>query len=350
MRKIVTTGLLFIALCLLVTFTLDARGGRGGGRGGGGRSVRSGSVNRGPSMSRSTSKSRPKQQKKTQRTPKRQTPPSAQRPSQRQARDRDVGRGRDTPSRNQVNDFFKQQGQTPSRDSLGERRPQSDRDRQSRQDRRDNRQEVGGNIRGQIKDNRPNSRDWFQGDFWDKHPNHHDHFRNGNWRRPATWAAATGWLGWGYADPYYYYDDGYYYGDEEVADDYAAYTEPTQDIADVSEEDLSAQDWLSLGVFAFSQDKAGKASPNIFVQLALSKDGLLSGTYYNATTDETYPVEGLVDKESQRAAWKVTGSDYTPIIETALYNLTENESTARLNFTDGRTQDVYMIRMEDKEG
>ena len=63
--------------------------------------------------------------------------------------------------------------------------------------------------------------------------------------------------------------------------------------------------WQPLGVFAMVGEGETK-STNIF-QLAVNKDGVIRGNYYNALTDTTEPVYGSVDKKTQRAAWTVGG-------------------------------------------
>ena len=47
-----------------------------------------------------------------------------------------------------------------------------------------------------------------------------------------------------------------------------------------------------------------QTSNNLF-QLALNKDGVIRGNYYDGLMDTTTPVYGSVDKKSQRAAWTI---------------------------------------------
>ena len=54
------------------------------------------------------------------------------------------------------------------------------------------------------------------------------------------------------------------------------------------------------------------------------------------------------DEKSQRAAWGPVGEDW-PIMETGIYNLTENESGALLHFDDGETQEWTMVRLDDPD-
>ena len=86
----------------------------------------------------------------------------------------------------------------------------------------------------------------------------------------------------------------------------------------------------------------------LYMQLAISKEGIIAGTFQNTATDKTIEVEGTIDNESQRAAWGPVDEDW-PIMETGIYNLTENESGALLHFADGQTQQWSMVRLDEPE-
>src|SRR5262249_5466114 len=118
-----------------------------------------------------------------------------------------------------------------------------------------------------------------------------------------------------------YQDDRVYYNGEAVstAEEYAA---QATDIAAAGQEAKPAEkeEWQSLGVFAIVQGEEKDAN-NIF-QLAINKDGVIRGNYYNALTDTTVPVYGSVDKRTQRAAW-VVGEKKETVYETGVGNLTQ---------------------------
>ena len=65
--------------------------------------------------------------------------------------------------------------------------------------------------------------------------------------------------------------------------------------------DESKVEWMPLGVFAVTEEDA--TDTGMMVQLAVSKEGIIAGTFYNEITDTSRPVEGMVDRETQRAAW-----------------------------------------------
>ena len=113
---------------------------------------------------------------------------------------------------------------------------------------------------------------------------------------------------------------------------------------DVNADDL---EWLPLGVFALTQDgQSSGPDPTIFLQLAISKEGIIAGTLQNSATDKNIEIEGAVDKKSQRAAWGEVEKDW-PIMETGIRNLTEEQAPALLHFADGQTQQWLMVRLED---
>jgi hypothetical protein len=57
-----------------------------------------------------------------------------------------------------------------------------------------------------------------------------------------------------------------------------------------------------------------------------------------------------VDKQSQRAAWTI-GDRKMPIYEAGIANLTKDETTMLVHFSDDRTQQFSLVRLEQpKEG
>ncbi len=225
----------------------------------------------------------------------------------------------------------------------------------NRPDRIENRQEWQQNrvgrrdeIRSQVRENHPRL------DFWSDHPNW------AAWRinRPyrwATWGAITGWVGYGWTDPtvfsygdnVYYQDDSVYYGDQVVAsaEDYAQQAE--QIASSAPEVAADKAEWMPLGVFALTPDgQASGPDPSLFLQLAISKEGIISGTLNNSATNSTQTIEGMADKATQRVAWTAAGKT-RPIMETGISNLTEDTAPALVHFADGQTQQWLMVRLEE---
>jgi hypothetical protein len=203
-------------------------------------------------------------------------------------------------------------------------------------------------VRDQIEDNHP----W--ADFWADNPGW------AAWRitapyRWATWGALNNWVGYGWSEPtaysygedVYYQDDAVYSGDQVVAtpEEYAQQAEAIASSA--PEVDPAKAEWMPLGVFALTPDgQASGPDPTLFLQLAISKEGIISGTLHNSATDTTQTIEGMVDKESQRAAWNVVNTT-RPIMETGVVNLTEDAAPALVHFADGQTQQWLMVRLEE---
>jgi hypothetical protein len=136
--------------------------------------------------------------------------------------------------------------------------------------------------------------------------------------------------------------DSVYYGEEAVATQ-QEYGEQAYAIATSAEHaapDAAADDgeWLSLGVFAMTQDgQASGPEPSLYMQLAVSKEGMLAGTYYNSSTDQSVEIEGAVDKKTLRTAWTVGGKDWS-VMETGVSNLTKDEAHSLIHFAEGQTQ------------
>jgi hypothetical protein len=218
---------------------------------------------------------------------------------------------------------------------------------ENRQEYRDNRVERRGEILDQVHDHPIR-------DFWSDHP------LWGAWAitRPfrwATWGGITGWVGYGwtdsvaysYGDNVYYEGDSVYYGDQAVATA-EEYTQQAEEIA-TSAPDVAADkaEWMPLGVFALTPDgQASGPDPTLFLQLAISKEGIISGTLHNSATNTTQTIEGMADKATQRAAWTVAGKA-RPVMETAVMNLAEDNAAVLVHFADGQTQQWLLVRLEE---
>ena len=205
-------------------------------------------------------------------------------------------------------------------------------------------------MRDQFHDNHPRY------DFWKDNPN----WARWRFNRPyrwATWGLVTSWFpgvwntasNYSYGDNIYYEDNTVYYGDQAVASS-EEYAQQAQSIATSAPEPAEDSEWMSLGVFALTEDgEASGPPPTIFLQLAVNKDAVIAGTVTNTETDQSQQIEGLIDKETQRTAWVIKGKD-SPIMETGLANLTKDEAPALLHFADGQTQQWLMVRLEEPEG
>jgi hypothetical protein len=84
----------------------------------------------------------------------------------------------------------------------------------------------------------------------------------------------------------------------------------------------------------------------MFLQLAVSKQGVISGTFQNTATNNIQTIEGMIDKQTQRAAWTAAGK-VRPLMETGVANLTQDTTPALIHFADGTTQQWLLVRMEE---
>jgi hypothetical protein len=197
--------------------------------------------------------------------------------------------------------------------------------------------------------------DYSRGNWWGQHA--------GAWQAARWAAAAEAYSGYGncsvyygycgYSSEPYYYDygstviyegDNVYINGETVATQ-GQYAQQATIIAELGKRAGTAEDeeWLSLGVFAMVQ--GGQADANVLFQLAVNKSGVLRGNYYNALGDTTMPVYGSVDQRTQRAAWTI-GDRKEPVFEAGFANLSRPETTMLVHFSDDRTQQWTLVRIE----
>jgi hypothetical protein len=210
----------------------------------------------------------------------------------------------------------------------------------------------------------PRRRDVFNRDWIDHRIGHFPqkwHYWHGDrpvdwwWRRPR-WALLTAWIVYEWSDPYYYdYGTTVYYEDDAVMVDgeavasYDDYVESAQELA--AEKDLPVDaevEWEPLGTWAISTDSSTTES-KMMLQLVLSKDGRVSGTYYNTKTDNLQRIRGSLDEASQRLAFTIGASTKTAC-EIGLDNLTKNEAPMWVHFTaEDTTQTWLLVRLESPE-
>jgi hypothetical protein len=175
------------------------------------------------------------------------------------------------------------------------------------------------------------------------------------WSAPAWGTVAT--YGGYPAEPVYYdygsnvvYQGDTVYMDGNPAISAEAYTQQATDLAaagKAASPPAGGDDWQPLGVFALVQGEE-TISNNIF-QLAVNKQGVIRGNYYNALTDTTEPVYGSVNQKTQRAAWTV-GDRKTPVFDAGIANLTNDETTILAHSGSGEPRQLTLIRIQQPEG
>ena len=106
-------------------------------------------------------------------------------------------------------------------------------------------------------------------------------------------------------------------------------------------------EWMPLGTFAVAtSEKEGE--PTKVIQLAVDRQGIISGTFFNQQTDVTQAVQGQVDKETQRVAFRI-GDNENVVVETGLYNLTQDETPVLVHYGADKTEYFLLVRLPEPE-
>jgi hypothetical protein len=215
---------------------------------------------------------------------------------------------------------------------------------------------------------------WFNGNWWGSHYcsiggwhyHYGAHYRPWNyWWTVPVWAGFTSWFTWSapatvWQQPVYYdygaggnvtYENNYVYvGGEQVAtaDEFA---QSAMDLATVAppetDEQAAEAEWMPLGTFAVSTNEKD-TEPSHVVQLAVSREGIVSGTLYNIDTDAAQAVQGQVDKQTQRVAFRI-GESESLVAETGLYNLTQDEAPLLVHFGPEQTEHYLLVRLKQPD-
>lgn len=331
---------------LLVFLDLEARGGRGGsGRGGGGgrgaSSYHGGqTMNRTPTMSRSVN--RPNVSQMRQQGQNRQINPQQKTQQIRQkAQQRPTATNR-PELRNQVNNYAQKNSPKKTMDPQAlqqkAQKLSSNRKNQISQNR-----QLSNTMSQRLQQMRPNYNHWFDQNFFNRHNINNAYISTRtNWWRPAAWATLVAWGSWGWSTPYYY-DEGYVYPMTDYSTIVSEQTAPAQS----TEASMAADgEWLPLGVFALANSSNAAILPNRFIQLAINRSGEIAGVLYNSSTDSAQDIIGVIDKTTQMAYWSLADRVNSPIASTGLYNLTEDQTTINVHFSDGSDQTWTLVRLQ----
>jgi len=181
---------------------------------------------------------------------------------------------------------------------------------------------------------------------------------------PVTWAALGTFFGAALAttQPVYYaygqggnvyYENNVVYVNGQSAGTPDQYYQQAQALAAAAPpaDQLNGQqqEWLPLGVFAMTSEDTGDSQ--LVVQLAVNKQGVIAGTYYNEPNQVSRPIQGTVDVKTQRAAIGFADNKNTDrILETSINNLTQDEAPALLHFGAEQSQPMLLVRLKQPEG
>lgn len=131
-----------------------------------------------------------------------------------------------------------------------------------------------------------------------------------------------------------------------TASDYAAAAATLADTGRAAQPEAQ-QEWQPLGVFGLMQNEQETVAQRIF-QLAIDKNGVIRGNYYDAVGDTTTPVYGSVDKKTQRAAWSI-GDKKDVVFETGLDNFTKDQTSCLVHYGKDNTQQMLLVRLPDPD-
>src|SRR5205085_10302294 len=129
------------------------------------------------------------------------------------------------------------------------------------------------------------------------------------------------------------------------------YAQSAAELATITPEQMYApHDWMPPGTFAVATRQENK-NPVRTAQVAYdNKQGLISGTIFNKESGNLYTLQGKVDPQTQRVAFTI-GNDPNTVMETGLYNLTQNTTPVLVHFGPEKTATYLFARLpEPKEG
>jgi hypothetical protein len=169
----------------------------------------------------------------------------------------------------------------------------------------------------------------------------------------ATWPYASAYCGCSSGEPVYYdyganvaYEDGTVYVDDQAVGTAEEYYAQAGEIA-ASGAESTNEEWMPLGVFAVISEE-GQTNTDKLVQLAINRDGVIKGNFQDVLTDKITPVVGAVDKTTQRVSFKLEGNDQL-VVETGLYNLTNDEVPILVHLGADRQEGRVLIRLKQPE-
>ena len=167
---------------------------------------------------------------------------------------------------------------------------------------------------------------------------------------PTTWGAVAGFSGAAATPVVYNYgvnvtsQAGNVMVDGQSVGTEAEFSQQAADLAQAGAAVAPTADdqWLSLGIFAMVRNE--QQHPQLIMQLAINKQGLLRGNFTDEVSENTQSIQGAVDSKTQRAAWTV-GANKTTVMEAGLSSLATGEAPALIH-KNGQTDHWLLIRLD----
>jgi len=107
-----------------------------------------------------------------------------------------------------------------------------------------------------------------------------------------------------------------------------------------------SEQWMPLGTFALLNDEEVGESERI-VQLAMNRGGILRGNLYDQKEDKLLPIQGAVDQETQRVAFRVVGEE-EKVYESGLWNLTQDSLPFLVQEGPGKSETIKAVRLQEE--
>lgn len=205
----------------------------------------------------------------------------------------------------------------------------------------------------------------FDHNWWHNYPNAWwGGYAAGIWTA-ASWSSLNNWFGeswppipYDYGSNVTYQDNNVYLNDEPIAPA-ADYYQSAAGLAQAGEQanipnqspnansqpDAANAKWLPLGVF--NALRPNEKTSDMMFQLAVNKDGIIRGNYFNSSDNNDQQVDGSVDKKTQRVAWVVEDKKNI-IFDTGLYNLTKDETPVLVHMGKDKTEQWLLVRLKQK--
>lgn len=149
-------------------------------------------------------------------------------------------------------------------------------------------------------------------------------------------AAVAVWLGVGHGDTYSSTVIATPATDETSAGDPSDATGPCAEMSTAPSTTPIADGggWMPLGSFELKLD--GQTVATRLIQLAVDRQGILRGTYYDIAADSTKHITGSVDKATLRASWTI-GERGLAVYEMSLDALSSPEGQLTVRYANGQT-------------
>jgi hypothetical protein len=170
----------------------------------------------------------------------------------------------------------------------------------------------------------------------------------------ATWPAVTTWCSIPAAPINYDYGNTVVIQDNSVtvngtpagsAQEFAAQATTIADKGQQADPPPETE-WKPLGVFSLTQ--GDEQQSNYVFELAVSKEGVIRGNYYDGLMDTTTPVYGSVDPKTQRAAWTI-GKKNDRVFEAGISNLTADQCPVLIHIGKDVSQQWMLVRQQTQK-